>query len=211
MRSLLLISLPLLVASLGAGCAGMLNSSPETAGASAEAPASVDPRNAAVKPARRLVRVGDPFPPFTWSDQNGAPVSTAEITTGGDALLVFHPGDDSPAARPAYEFARQRREQLSSYTTEILLVSPDSVERNAQTAAAESLRVALLHDPAAWGARAFGVDVGPAGPAGVTSILLGREGRVLAVQPGLMDVAGIITALKVRPEGDRRSVFEGLR
>jgi peroxiredoxin len=200
----------IVAASLGSSCAGMLNSSPESAGPAAGAPPSVDARNAAVKPARRLVRVGDPFPAFTWSDQNGAPVSTAEVTTGGDALLVFHPGDDSPAARPAYEFARRRREQLSSYSTEILLVSPDPVERNAQTAAAESLRVGVLHDPAAWGARAFGVDVGPAGPAGVTSVLLGREGRVLAVQPGLMDVADIITALKVRPEGERRgNFFEG--
>lgn len=194
---------------LSAGCAGMLDSSPgEFRDDRASVPPGVDPRNADARPARRLVRVGDPVPRLVWQDQNGVDVTTVELAAGGDALLVFHPGARTGAARPVHEFVRRRRDQIESHGCEILLVVPDEPATNARVAAEEQLRVAILHDPAAWSARAFGLADSSEGVESVWSVLLGREGRVLAVKNGVFEMPELLTALMVRPEGERRSIFE---
>jgi peroxiredoxin len=179
------------------GC-GPLISDPEAVDLPSAA-LGVHAENANLKPRRRPIAAGDPVPAFLWFDQAGREVTTAELVTGGDALLIFTAGDGVPHTRPVYEWVRRNRTHATRNRCEILVVTPDAPDRSAQVAREEQLGVALLHDPSSWSARVFGV--APARGGAVErpwSVLLGREGKVLEVTPGLFETSAFVTALTVR-------------
>jgi len=187
---------------LAAACSGPLVSDPAADPGLQGAPTGSGP--APAKPRRSPIEVGDAVPRMTWFDQAGRPVSTTELTTGGDAILVFHPGDSAPETRPVYEWVRRNREAFAGRKCETLLVSPDDPPLNAAVATRETLRCGVLHDRNGWGARAFGF-LAPNRPGpmdGVWTVIVGREDRVLAVQRGLMEQTDVITTLVARP-GER--------
>ncbi len=185
------------------GCSGPLVSDPDAV-PQAIVKDGVDARNASVKPRRAPIAVGELIPRLILSDQKGVDVSTHEVVASGDAVLVFFPGADAPEARALFQWVREMRQMAAGRRCEILLVTPDSAERNAMIAKAEDLHVAMLTDPSGWAARAFGLIPTPRDTqVGRTwSVVLGREGRVMAVRPGLMPVTDLITTLEVRPSGD---------
>jgi peroxiredoxin len=188
--------LPLLLA---VGCTGPLVSDPDAMDSPVIA-AGASEHNRSQKPRRSPIKAGEPVPDLRWFDQTGREISTGELVTAGDALLIFVPGDQSPATRPVYEWVRRYRARAAERGCEVLVVSPDPVERNAVVAKDEELRAAVLADPSAWGARVFGLvprgtDLAVARP---QSVLLGREGVVLETREGLFDAAELITALTVR-------------
>ncbi|MDK2971672.1 MAG: hypothetical protein PWP23_1427 [Candidatus Sumerlaeota bacterium] len=188
------------LAGLGAtGCKGPLVSDPDAMERPVIAYGASD-YNLRQKPRRTPIKAGERVPDLRWLDQGGREVSTAELTTAGDALLIVVPGDGSPATRPVYEWVRRHRARAAQHKCELLLLSPDPGEVNAQVAGEEDLHIAILSDPSAWGARVLGLvpggtDLAVARP---YSVLLGKEGVVLESREGLFDAAELITALTVR-------------
>lgn len=190
----------LVLGGLGAaGCKGPLVSDPDAMEQPVIAYGASD-HNLRQKPRRSPIKVGERVPDLRWLDQGGREVSTPELTTAGDALLIVVPGDGSAATRPVYEWVRRHRARASQHKCELLLLSPDPVEVNARVAGEEDLHIAILSDPSAWGARVLGLvpggtDLAVARP---YSVLLGKEGVVLESREGLFDAAELITALTVR-------------
>lgn len=194
--------LGLVTALLLGGCGGPLISDPEAV-PDVLPGMGVRAENRTTFPRGKPLEQGDDVPAFVWADQSGRDVSTAELVTAGDALLVFLPPGDTPARRPVYDWVRTHRDRLAARGCELLLVSPDPVDSNAAVASAEDLRVAVLADPSSWSARAFGVLFDPDDRAldRPWSVLIGREGRILEVRAGLFDSTDYITALTVRRGG----------
>jgi len=171
-------------------------------------------QNLAVKPLKNPIQPGDIVPYITWQDQAGRYVSTAELMAGGDAVLVFVPGDGDPATRPVYEYIRRNRDMISRRKGELLIVTPDLMETNAEVSERENLRVAMLNDPSAWGARAFGLvgmNPGSQPPRRVWTVLIGKEGKVLAIEAGLMAPSDLISAMVIRSAAQRElRAFDGV-
>ena len=203
----------LLLICLLAGC-GPLVSDPDAVANPAGPPApGVDARNRSVKLPRRPVEAGDEVPYLVLSDQLGNEVTTVELTTSQDAVMVFLPALDSPAARPVLQWVRRNRDLIRQRGAEVVLVTPAPSELNAPVTQAEGLHVAVLSDPAGWAARSFGLAAKNTtrGVDRPWTVVAGREGRVLAAEPGLMDATDVIQALAVRPAGDKNRVIDFFR
>lgn len=197
----------LLLGVLAGGCQGPLivdESAPRYV-----VPEAVAPANRGLPPRRSPLPVGANVPEFTLADQGGIAVSTAELTSGRGALLIFLPGAGDPASRPAYEFVRGSRRFLAAQGIEILLVTPDPVAANAAVAGRDELRVAILSDPGAWVARAFGVvPADAAAPARPHAFLLGPDARLHLATSAIPDATDVVVAAESRPGTRSRSVFE---
>jgi len=190
-----------LAALLAASCGGKLASDPEDIPTKYPM-GGVDAANLDAKPRKSPVEAGDDVPVLRLEDQKGNLVSTRELTSSRDAVLIFYPGADSPEARPLYDWIRANRNMASGRGCEVVIVTPDVPSRNAEIAAAEELRVAVLHDPSGWCSRAFGLLKGNDAVAvdRTWSVVAGKEGRVLAVKPGLYDITDLTMTLAVRPD-----------
>lgn len=164
--------------------------------------AGVDPRNLDEQPRRKPIRVGEPVPRLYFEDQFGREVSTRELTLGGDALLIFYPGNQSPEARPVYQWVQQNQSSLSNQL-EILLVCNDNPESNLQTSQKENLRLALLSDPNLWCAKTFGLvkEKSPNQLNSTWSIFIGKEDKILGVRDGFFDKFEILTMKAHRSQG----------
>jgi len=117
--------------------------------------------------------------------------------------MVKQQGSRDPQARPVFAWARDHREFLAGRGIEIVRMSADDCATNAAIADSEKAHIALLSDPSAWGARVLGLvprsDMDRT--ADVWSLLLGSEGRVLAVRRGLIDPSAVVMLQAVRPTG----------
>ena len=198
MQRTLMVLVPVLVL---AACGGALVSDP--AAVPSKYPTyGVRPENLEVEPRKSPVQAGEQIPMLLLEDQKGFTVSTREVSTGSDALLIFQGGWTSPEARPVYDWVRENRTMTAGRDCEILLIGPDTPDTNAKIAAEEELKIAMLHDPSGWGARAFGLLNGNDATHvdGIWSVVLGREGRILAVERGLYDISDLITLLAARPD-----------
>ncbi|MCB2156814.1 redoxin domain-containing protein [bacterium] len=199
-----------LVAGLLAGC-GPLVSDPDALPERSGPPVvGVDARNLRTELRRTPVAVGDEVPFLILTDQLGNDVSTVELTTSQDTVMIFLPPMDSPAVRPAVQWVRQNRDLVKTRGAEVVLVTPTPPEVNGPLAKAEDLHVAVLSDPSGWGARAFGL-AHRSSTSGVNrpwTVIAGREGRVYAAQSGLMEVTEVIQTLAVRPTGEDGGVFD---
>jgi len=164
--------------------------------------AGVDSRNLEVQPRRKPIRVGEPVPRLYFDDQFGREVSTRELTLGGDALLIFYPGAQTPESRPVYQWVQENQSSLSNQL-EILLVSNDTSEINLQTSQQENLRLALLSDPNLWCAKTFGLveEKSPNRLSSTWSIFIGKEDRVLGVRDGFFDKIELLTMKAHRSQG----------
>ena len=186
------------------GCNGPLR----TGDAPPPAPAVVATENRELVARRSALEPGDAVPEFVLEGQFGRPVSAGELSLGKGGVLLFLPGLDSPAWRPAFAWAERNRTLLRQQGLELLLVSPQTVEANRALSDRRELRVALLSDPASWTARAFGiVSSGARHPASPWAFVLGGDGRIQFGERGLPDAADLIMAAERGPGGGT-SLFE---
>lgn len=171
-------------------------------------PASVAPANASLRPRTSRLGTGEAVPPFTLSDQKGALVSSAELISSKGAVLIFVPPDELPASRPAYDWARRYASLMKSRGVELLLVTPERVNKAGAIAERENLHAAVLSDPASWVARAFGVYTRQAGE--VTSpatFVLGSDGRIQLSTNGLPQPEQALMAAETLPGKREKSYF----
>ncbi|NLL95234.1 MAG: peroxiredoxin [Thermoplasmatales archaeon] len=129
------------------------------------------------------MEVGDEFPGFRLTDQNGAEVDSAELA-GVAHVVYFYPRDNTPGCTAeALDFNASLAE-FEAVGVRVLGVSADSVKSHANFADRHGLGFTLLSDPdkvllnavGAWGTkRMYGREY-----EGVfrTTFLIGRDGRV---------------------------------
>jgi peroxiredoxin Q/BCP len=134
---------------------------------------------AAAAPARaELLRAGDRFPDWSLTDQDGKVVRASDLA-GRPYLLWFYPKAMTPGCTAE---GRQLRDRIAEFRTrgvEVIGVSFDTPERNAEFVRAESFPFRLLSD----GDHALAIAVGAARSASQSaatriSYLVGPDGRV---------------------------------
>ena len=202
-----LLTILTIVGLSGVGCQGPLVSDP-SAVEQTQFPEDILPENRQLRPRRSPLGVGEQVPRFVLPDQLDRDVSAEELMSGKGSLIVFIPGWDSPASRPTVEYIRRHREFLAQRGVELIVVTPDSVNRNAQLAQIENLRVGVLHDSRSWVARSFGV-VGEreSAPSGLRCYLIAADGRIHLSRTSLPDASEVVMAAESLPGTRSPSIF----
>ena len=132
-----------------------------------------------VAPVRaELLRPGDPFPAWSLSDQTGAVVRSSTLA-GKPYLLWFYPKAMTPGCTAEGRQLRDRFADFQKRGVEVLGVSFDTPEKNAEFVRAEAFPFRLLSDRD----RTLAVAVGAArssdqSTATRISYLVGPDGKV---------------------------------
>ncbi len=93
-----------------------------------------------------MLAIGKKAPAFRAVDQDGKPVSLANLA-GRWTVLYFYPKDDTPGCTTeACEFTSSIRD-FDGLDAAVVGVSPDSPERHRKFIAKHGLKVRLLSDP----------------------------------------------------------------
>jgi thioredoxin-dependent peroxiredoxin len=108
------------------------------------------------------LEAGQPAPDFSLTDSTGAPVSLGDFR-GQNVVLYFYPAAMTPGCTTEACDFRDNLNSLRSAGYQVLGVSKDEPERNAEFAEQESLNFPLLSDPdlavhqayGAWGERSL--------------------------------------------------------
>jgi thioredoxin-dependent peroxiredoxin len=108
------------------------------------------------------LEAGQPAPDFSLPDSTGAPVSLGDFR-GQNVVLYFYPAAMTPGCTTEACDFRDNLNSLRSAGYQVLGVSKDEPERNAEFAEQESLNFPLLSDPdlavhqayGAWGERSL--------------------------------------------------------
>jgi thioredoxin-dependent peroxiredoxin len=93
-----------------------------------------------------VIEAGQPAPTFTLPDQDGRPVSLAELR-GRPVVLYFYPKDDTPGCTTQACGIRDQWTEFEAAGAAVLGVSPDTVESHARFAGKHDLPHTLLADP----------------------------------------------------------------
>jgi len=171
-------------------------------------PATVARENANLRPRTSPLEVGAQAPSFVLLDQKDRDVSTAEMQLGQGTAILFIPGVDSPAARPAFDWAHRHQTFLRQQNLELLFITPNTTVQNDRAALELDLRLAFLSDPASWVARAFGlVPSGRPAPSTTTLYLIGPDGRVHYRATALPPPSELVMAARTSPGRPRDPFF----
>lgn len=99
---------------------------------------------------------GDPAPDFRSTDQDGNPVSLADLK-GGRTILYFYPKDNTSGCTLEAQSLRDGREELARRGFRIIGVSPDSERSHRNFCAKHALNFTLLADTDHSVSEAYGV------------------------------------------------------
>jgi thioredoxin-dependent peroxiredoxin len=99
---------------------------------------------------------GDTAPDFTMPDQDGNPVSLAELK-GKNVVLYFYPKADTPGCTVQACSVRDHRADYAKANAVVLGVSPDPVKKIAKFDTKHTLGFPLLSDESHEVAEAYGV------------------------------------------------------
>jgi thioredoxin-dependent peroxiredoxin len=131
-------------------------------------------------------QVGAPAPDFSLKDGNGE-VWRLQDTRGKVVVLLFYPGDETPICTRQMCSVRDRWEDYSATSAEVVGISTDSVESHKKFAEHHDLPLRLLSDEAGAVANLYGA----------RSLIPGKVARSVFV----IDANGMIRYRDVRPLG----------
>jgi peroxiredoxin Q/BCP len=103
-----------------------------------------------------LIEAGIPAPEFTLPDQDGVPVSLADLA-GATTVVYFYPKADTPGCTTQACSIRDRGGEYREAGARVVGISPDPVEAVKRFHAKQSLDFTLLADEDHAVAEAFGV------------------------------------------------------
>lgn len=130
--------------------------------------------------------VGTKAPDFTLKDGDGREWRLSE-QRGRVLVLLFYPGDNTPVCTKQLCTVRDRWDDYTATSAEVVGISTNTVESHKDFAAEHKLPLRLLADPEGRVINAYGAH----------SILPGRTGRSVFV----IDADGIIRYRKVQKLG----------
>lgn len=102
------------------------------------------------------LRPGDPAPDFQSTDQDGNPLTLADLK-GGRTILYFYPKDNTSGCTLEAQSLRDGREELARRGFRIVGVSPDSERSHRNFCAKHALNFTLLADTDHSVCEAYGV------------------------------------------------------
>ncbi len=148
-----------------------------------------------------MLEVGQPFPVFSLSDQNGNTV-TLEDLKGAKTIVYFYPKDDTPGCTvEACEF----RDNLPRFEgAKVVGVSPDSAKSHTKFVGKFSLNFTLLADIDKQLCEACGV--------WVEKSMYGKKYMGVDRTTFLLDENGLVQKVwnKVKPQGHAAEVLAAL-
>jgi peroxiredoxin (alkyl hydroperoxide reductase subunit C) len=126
-----------------------------------------------------LIAAGEQAPDFTLRDQDGEEVSLADFR-GRKVLLVFYPGDFSPACSDQLSIYQEVKPELTEKGVELVGISVDSFFAHKAFQEKLGIDTTLLSDfePKGEVARAYGSYFEPMGFANRTLVLVDEDGVV---------------------------------
>lgn len=150
-----------------------------------------------------LVQVGVPFPPFTLENHLGKSFSSDQLF-GDPAIIYFYPKDDTPGCTQEACCFRDVLEQLDTFNTRVIGISPDSVESHARFHTKYQLNFPLLSDKDALLAKALGI--------WKEKNLYGKKSFGVERTTFLIDSEGVIRWMekKVKVEGHIERILEAI-
>ncbi|CAK6701411.1 thioredoxin-dependent thiol peroxidase [Synechococcus sp. BA-124 BA4] len=92
------------------------------------------------------LQIGDPAPAFTLPDQNGTPVSLADLR-GTRVVLYFYPKDDTPGCTKEACGFRDQWASFEQHGIKVLGISKDEAGSHTKFIAKYQLPFTLLTDP----------------------------------------------------------------
>ncbi len=92
------------------------------------------------------LQIGDPAPAFTLPDQNGTPVSLADLR-GTRVILYFYPKDDTPGCTKEACGFRDQWASFEQHGIKVLGISKDEAGSHTKFIAKYQLPFTLLSDP----------------------------------------------------------------
>ena len=92
------------------------------------------------------LQIGDPAPTFTLPDQNGTPVSLADLR-GTRVVLYFYPKDDTPGCTKEACGFRDQWASFEQHGIKVLGISKDEAGSHTKFIAKYQLPFTLLSDP----------------------------------------------------------------
>jgi peroxiredoxin Q/BCP len=155
------------------------------------------------------VEVGDPAPDFELPGSGGREYRLSDYR-GGNVLLAFYPGDETPVCTAQFCSYRDQGERLDRLDAEVLGISPQSVDSHEHWIRERSLNVPLLADEDLAVARRYGV-TGWIGPfARLTALKSAPGGRYVMRAIFLIDGDGVVRHRHVSRTGARFQTVDDL-
>ncbi len=150
-----------------------------------------------------MIEVGQPAPEFTLSDQNGQPVSLAQVR-GQPVVLYFYPKDDTPGCTKEACAFRDARATYEKAGARVIGVSPDDVKSHRKFADKYELSFTLLADPDRSVCQNYGV--------WQEKNLYGRKSMGVVRTTYVIDGAGTVRHVfaKVKVDGHSEKVLEAI-
>lgn len=130
------------------------------------------------------LKVGDPAPDFTSTDQNGTPIKLSDYR-GKKVVLYFYPKDDTPGCTAEACSLRDNEDRLRAAGYEVLGVSVDDHKSHQKFIKKYSLPFPLVADTDKQIVEAYGV--------WKEKSMYGRTHMGIVRTTFLIDEAGIIT------------------
>ena len=125
-----------------------------------------------------MLAKGDKAPSFEGTDQTGRTLRLEELLGDGPVLLYFYPADFTPICTAQACAFRDRQDDLTSVSLQIIGVSPQSEGSHQRFADTYDLGFPLIPDQNKQIIKAYGVD----GPFGIgvrrATYLIGTEGKI---------------------------------
>jgi peroxiredoxin Q/BCP len=139
---------------------------------------------------RKPLPVGAEAPDFTLPDQDGHPVTLCRLR-GGNVVLVFYPGDETPVCRRQLCEFRDRWDQVRARGAVVLGINPQSAASHLGFRARHELPFPLLVDKGQTVALSYNAS-------GLfprrTVYLIGRDGRIRYSRRGKPPVEEVLAA-----------------
>lgn len=126
-----------------------------------------------------MIAAGEQAPDFSLRNQDGEEVSLADYR-GRKVLLVFYPGDFSPACSDQLSIYQEIKPELTAKGVELVGISVDSFFAHKAFQEKIGIDTTLLSDfePKGEVARAYGSYFEPLGFANRTLVLVDEDGKV---------------------------------
>jgi peroxiredoxin Q/BCP len=109
------------------------------------------------------LKVGDPAPVFTGTDERAQPWKSADHVGKKYVVIYFYPGDFTPGCTRQAQLFRDDMNKLVARGVEVVGVSGDTAKTHEMFKQAQKLNFTLLADEDGSLARKFGVPLGKGG------------------------------------------------
>lgn len=139
--------------------------------------------------------LGKPAPPFSLPSTEGHTISSDEFRGKQALILIFYPGDDTPGCNKQLCALRDDYVQVTAAGAQVLGINPAGLDSKTAYKQKFQFPFPLLSDETKETAKAYGA-LSPEGKISRTVVVIGKEGSVRWVQPGMPNDDEILAHLK---------------